>query len=71
MLIEIIRELETKHRKPYRETEADSTNLNFDTDSEGSFHDHDFGGWSRNSPRGNAFASLSQDDEENENLVIV
>lgn len=69
--IEIIRQLETKHRKPYRETQADSTNLNFDTDSEGSFNDHDFGGLSRNSPRGNGFASLPQDDEESESLVIV
>lgn len=70
--IEIIRQMEVKHRQPYEETTgtfADSNNLNFESDSEeGELSGGDFFG-NRNSPRGSFFKRGFMDDEENESLV--
>lgn len=62
--IEYIRQLEMKHRLPYKhpdEPHADSNNLNFDTDSEGDFSHCDFYG--SRAPQG------SKDDDEKVSLI--
>ena len=70
VILEVIREMEVRHRAPYKEstgTFADSDNLNFDTDSEGDFSGGDFVVRRRSS--GGGFALLGMDDEESDSLV--
>ena len=70
VILEVIREMEVRHRAPYKEstgTFADSDNLNFDTDSEGDFSGGDFVVRRRSS--GGGFVLLGMDDEESDSLV--